>query len=116
MNSGADVVSKFVERSEKTEKLDEAWADEDGEKGVPDEESDDGMFGDVALFPGDFGVGDVGDDGGDGSGNEVGKPKKVVVFDDEIGKDGVKAVVEKSDGDADEKIASGVAGSFDIVD
>ena len=61
------------------------WINYEGEEGIPDEEASDGVFGDIALLPGDFGVGEISDDGGNGGGNKGGKPEKIVVFDDEVG-------------------------------
>ncbi len=69
----------------------------------------------MTFFPGDFGMGKVGDDGGDSGGNEVGEPEEIVVLDEEIGEDCVKSIIKKSDSDADEEIASGVTASFDIL-
>ena len=69
MDGFANVKSEFVEWSQKAEELGEPRTNGNSEEGVPDEKSDNGVFGDVAFFPGDFGMGDVGDNGGDGGGD-----------------------------------------------
>ena len=51
---------------------------------------------------------DVGKNSGEGGGDQSGEPDEVVVFDDKIGEDGVEAVVENCQSDANEEIASGV--------
>lgn len=79
MDSFADMKGEFVERSQKTEELGEPGANSNGEEGVPNEKSDDGVFGDFAFFPGDFGMGNVGDNGGDDSRDKSGEPKKIAV-------------------------------------
>lgn len=79
MDSFADMKGEFVERSQKTEELGEPGANSNGEEGVPNEKSDDGVFGDFAFFPSDFGMGNVGDNGGDGSRDKSGEPKKIAV-------------------------------------
>lgn len=114
MDGGADVVGEFVEGGEKAEKLSEPGADGDGEKNVPNEEFDDGCFGDVAFLPSDFGVKDVGDEDGGGSADEAGEPEKIVILDDEVGKDGVEAVIKNRDSDTDENVADGAFAGLDV--
>ena len=70
----ANVVNEFVEWGKEAKKLGETWADRKSEKKIPDEKFVDGGFGNVTLFPSDFGVGEVGDDGSDGGGDEAGEP------------------------------------------
>lgn len=94
--------------------MSETRADGKGEEKIPDEEFIDGRFGDMALFPCDFGVHDVSKDGGGKSRNEGGEPEKVAVSKDEISKDSVKNVVENSQSNADENITDGVLGGFGI--
>ena len=84
MKGRRNVESEIIEGGEKAEKLGEAWGDGDGEHGVPDEKTNDRGFGDLAFFPGDFGMGEVGDDDSNSGSNEVGKPEEVVVSNDEI--------------------------------
>ena len=115
MDGFADVKSEFVEWSEKAEKLGEPWTNGDSEEGVPDEESDDGMFGDVAFFPGDFRMGDVGDDGGDGGGDKGREPKKVIISNNEISQNGIEGKIKDSNSDADEKVSGGVLAGFDVL-
>ncbi len=67
--------------------MSEPGADGDGEKSVPDEKADNGVFGDMAFLPGDFGMGEIGDYGGGNGRNESGEPEEVVVSDDEVGED-----------------------------
>lgn len=93
----------------------EYGSDGKSDDNVPDEESDDGMVGDVALLPSDFGMGDEGHDGSDSGSDEIGEPEEIVVFDDKIGDDGEKNIVEESNADADEEIADGVLAGFDVL-
>lgn len=55
----------------------------------------------MAALPGDFGVEEVGEEGGDAGRDEGGKPKKIVVINNEEGEDGVNAVVKKGEKKAD---------------
>lgn len=57
---------------------------------------------------------EIGENGGDKGADEGGEPEKIVVVDDEIGKDGIKPEVENSDSDTDNKIAAGVAAGGDV--
>lgn len=36
----------------------------------------------MAFFPGDFRMGEVGDNSGNGGGDEIREPEEVVIFDD----------------------------------
>lgn len=115
MDGFADVKSEFVEWSQKTEELSEPRTNGNSEEGVPDEKSDDGVFGDVAFFPSDFGMGDVGDDGGDGGGDKGGEPKKVIISNNEISQNGIESKIKNSNSDADEKISGSVLAGFDVL-
>ena len=64
--------------------MSESRGDNDGEHGVPNKELDDGGSGDVTLFPGDPGVCEVGNNGGNSGGDEVGEPKIIIIFNDKI--------------------------------
>lgn len=55
-----------------------------------------------------------GDDDCDCGGDEIGEPKKIIIFNNKISDDGVENVVESCDADADEKISGGMLGSFDV--
>ena len=114
MEGASDAESEFVEWGEEAEELGDPGADGDGEEGVPDEKSDNGVFGDLAFFPSDFGVSNVGDDGGDGSRNKRGEPEEVVVFYNDISKERVESEIKNSDTDADKKIPSGVLTGLDV--
>lgn len=113
MDGFANVKSEFVEWSQMTKKLSEPRTNGDGEESVPDEESDDGVFGDVAFFPGDFGMRDVGDDGGDGGRNKGGEPEEVVILNNEISQNGIKGKIKDSNSDTDEKVSGGMFAGFD---
>ena len=65
----------MVEGSDETEKLSKNWANKDRKDDVPNEKSINRGFSNRTLFPGDFGVKDVGDDSGDGGRDKGGKPK-----------------------------------------
>jgi len=114
VDTDTDVVGEFVEGGKETEELDESGTDSDSEDGVPDEKTDDGAFGDVSFFPGDFGVGKIGDDNGNRGGDKIGEPKKIIVVDDKISEDGVEAVVEESDKDADDGVFADTLGGGDF--
>lgn len=115
MDSFADVKGEFVERSQKTEELGEPGANGDSEEGVPDEKPDNGVFGDVAFFPGDFGMGDIGDNGGDGGGDKGREPKKIIISNNEISQNRIENKIEYSNGDADKKVSGSMFASFDIL-
>ena len=61
----ADAVREFVNWSDKTEKPSEKRADGDGSDTIPEEKHYYATFGDGAFFPGDFGMEDVGENGGE---------------------------------------------------
>ena len=71
VKGACNIESEFVKWSEETKELSESRGDGDGEDGIPDEEFVDGGFSDFTLLPGDFRVGEVGDDGGDGGGDKI---------------------------------------------
>lgn len=71
MYGASDVVGEFVKRSKKTEELRESGSNSYGEHGVPDEESNNGMFGDGTFFPSDSRMCNVGNDGGNGGGDKI---------------------------------------------
>lgn len=94
MYCAGDIKSEFIERSKETKKLRKAWGDGNGEYGIPDKESNNGMLGNFALFPGDFGMCYISDYGSDGGSDKIGKPDKIIVLNDEIRKNCKKDVVE----------------------
>ncbi len=57
---------------------------------------------------------DISDDDGDCGGDEIGEPKKIIIFNNKISDDSVENIVESRNADADEKISSGVSRSFDV--
>lgn len=71
MQGASDIVSEFVKGGKKTEELRESGSNSYGEHGVPDEESNNGMFGDSTFFPSDFRMRNVGNDGSNGGGDEI---------------------------------------------
>ena len=72
------------------------------------------MFSDFTFFPGDFRMCEVGNYGGNGSGDEIRKPDKIIVFNDEVGQNCEKSVIKKCDQDAYYKVTKSVFRSFDI--
>ena len=113
MDGSADVVGEFVKGGEEAEELGEPGTNGDGEDDVPDEESDNRVLGDIALFPGDFGMEDIGYDDGDGGGNERRKPEEIIVIDDEVGEDGVETIVENGNTDTDDDVFAGTFAGLD---
>lgn len=103
MEAFGDLEREFVERGEKSKKPSEKRRNDDGEKGVPDEEVDDAGFGRAAFLPSDSRMEEVGEDGGDGGGNEGGEPEEVTVVDDDEGEKSVEEIVENGQGEADEE-------------
>ena len=93
----------------------EPWVDEEGKESIPDEETNNGVFGDVAFLPGDFGMSNISDNSGNCGSDEHGEPNKVIVVNDEIGKNRIETIIENSNCDTDYKVASGVFASFDIT-
>lgn len=84
MKGRRNVESEIIEGGEKAEKLGEARGDGDGEHSVPDEKTNNRGFGDLAFFPGNSGMSDISNDGGDGRSDEIREPEEVVVSNDEI--------------------------------
>lgn len=97
MDSTGNIVGKFIEGSKKTKELGEAGGDGYGDYSVPDEKFDNGVSSDVAFFPGDSRMCEVCNDGGDGSGNKIREPDKIIVLNDEIGQNCEKSIVEVGD-------------------
>lgn len=71
MDSAGNIIDKFVERSKKAKKLRKARSDSNGKHSVPDEKSDNGMFGDFALFPGNFRMRKIGYNGSNSGSNKI---------------------------------------------
>ena len=95
--------------------MSEAWIYEKGEESIPDKEADNGVFGDVAFFPSDFGMSDVGNNGSYCSGNKHGEPNEVVVINNKISKDRVKTIIKNGDCDTNYEIAGGMRAGFNII-
>lgn len=70
-----NIKSEIVKWSDETEKLSEKWADEKGRSEVPDKEFINGGFGERAFFPSDFRMENIGENGGDESGDEGREPE-----------------------------------------
>ena len=94
--------------------MSKSWSDGYSEHSVPDEKSNKGMFGDGTFFPSNFGVSYICNDSSDGSSDKIGKPYKIVVFNDEIGKNCKKGIIKASNADTYYKVAESMLGSFDI--
>ena len=84
MECGCDVISEVIEGGKKAEELSETWGDGDSKHGVPDEKTNDRSFGDLAFFPGDFGMCKIGNDDSDGCSDKVREPEEVVVLNDKM--------------------------------
>ena len=65
--------------------MSKAWGDGDGEHGVPNKKTNNGMLGNSTFFPSDFGMCKIGNDSSDGGSDKVGKPNKIVIFNNKIG-------------------------------
>ncbi len=113
MDGRGDIVGEFVKRSKDAKKLSEGGGDKKSESCIPDEKADDGMFGNRAILPGDFGVRNESDDSGNACGNEVRKPEEIVVFNNEIRENSKEGIIENRDRDADEEVSKCVLASFD---
>lgn len=81
--------------------MSEKRTDENSGGEVPDEKFVDGDFGEGAFFPSDFGMKNVGENGGSESTDEGGKPEKIVIINNKVSEDGIKAEVENGDSNAD---------------
>ena len=95
--------------------MSEAWVDNEGKKSVPNEEADNGVFGDVAFFPSDFGMSDVGNNGSYCSGNKHGEPNEVVVINNKISKNRIETVIKNGDCDTNYEIAGGMLAGFNVI-
>lgn len=69
----------------------------------------------MAFFPSDFGMGDVGNNGGNNRSNKTGKPEEIVIFNDEVRQNSKKDIVKDGNTNANKKITSSVLAGFDII-
>ena len=110
VDSEADIVGEFVKGCDEAKEPSEPRAKNDGEEGVPKEKISDADFGGGALLPGNFGMKDVGEDGGDRGGNKRGEPEEIIVVNDGEGEESVEEIVGKGEDDADDKKLAGAFG------
>ncbi len=75
MKGFGNLKGEFVKRGEKSEEPSEKRGNDDGEKGVPNEEIDDAGFGWAAFLPSDFRMENVGENGDNRSRNKRREPK-----------------------------------------
>ena len=110
MNSGGDTISNVVEWRDKAEELSKAWADCYCQDGIPEKEFVFSSFLYLTFFPCDFGMQNICYDCGNSSSNKIRKPNEIVIFDNNIGKNGVETVIKESDCDTNKKITCSVMG------
>lgn len=87
------------------------WGDDGASDAVPDEEHDDVVPSNGATFPGDAGMGEVGDNGGDGVRDDAVDPKEVVVFEEDASEESVEGEIEDRKASAGDDEFAGVFGS-----
>ena len=68
---GKNIKGKFVDWSNKTKEPGKKWTDGNGGETVPEKEHNDTTFGNMAFFPGDFGVKNIGENGSKSIGNDT---------------------------------------------
>lgn len=74
----ADIVDEFVKWCDEAKEPGEEGADGDGGDAVPNEEHNNTALGDEALFPGDFRMKNVSQDGSESIRNNTIEPKKFI--------------------------------------
>ena len=89
-------------------------ADNNGKHSIPDKKSDDRHFSNMAFFPGNLGMSDVGDDDSDGSSNKAREPEEIIVFDDKISQYSIKDIIKNCDTDANKEIPSSMSAGFNV--
>lgn len=98
----AEIVGKFVKWCDEAKKPSKKWADGDGGDTVPNEEHNNTALGDGALFPGDFRMENIGENGGEGIGDDTIKPKKLVVIKNYTSEKSVNSKVEECQNNAND--------------
>ena len=114
MNSTSNIISEFIEGSKKAEELCKARGYSNGKYDVPYKKSNDGVFCNFTLFPGDSGVCKIGDNSSNSGGNKVGKPDKIIVFNYKVGKNSKKGIVKYGDQNPYYKISASMFRGFNI--
>ena len=94
--------------------MSKAWCDGNSKNSIPNKESDDGVLSDSAFFPSDFGVCEICDDSGNCCSDKIGKPNKIVVFDDEIGKKHKEGIIKTGDAYTHYEVTKGMFRSVDV--
>ena len=101
MKIRADIVDEFVKWRDEAEEPSEERADGNGGDTIPDEEHNNTAFGDGAFFPGDFGMENIGENGGEGIGDDAVKPKKLVAIENYTSEKSVNSKIEERQNNAD---------------
>lgn len=96
VESLTDTVGEFVKGFWETKEPSKGRTNENGESGVPKEKIKNTNFGWRTLFPSDFGMSEIGGDGGESGRDKRREPEKIVVFDDDLRNEGVEKIVKKS--------------------
>lgn len=107
-----ELMNKSVDWGDKTKKPSKEGADDESGDAVPEEKHKNTAFSNGAFFPGDFGVKNKGEDGGEDIGDDAIKPKKCVCAHDDTGNKGINCEVEKSENDADKGKFADTDGGF----
>ena len=98
----ADIMNKFVKWCDETEKPGKKWADGDGGDAVPNEEHNNTAFGNGALFPGDFGMENIGENGGERVGDDAVKPKELITIENYTSEKSVNSKIEERQNNTDD--------------
>ena len=78
MNTLRNAEYEFVNMSDEAKEPSKEWANNKTGDSVPDEKHQNAMVGDGALFPGNFGMKDIGQNSGKGVRNDSVEPKQLI--------------------------------------
>lgn len=101
MKIRADIVDEFVKWRDEAKEPGEEWADGDGGDAVPEEEHNNTALGDGALFPGDFGMENIGENGRESIGDDAIEPKKLVTIENYTSKKSIDGKIEECQNNTD---------------
>ena len=97
-----DIVSKSVERSNKTKSPSKEGADSKGKKSIPNKEINNTNFGGSAFFPGNFGVENVSKNNSNSGRNKGRKPKEAIVIDNDKSNKSIEKIIKNSEDCSDD--------------
>lgn len=97
----ANTVDEFVKWRDVAKKPSKKWADGDGGDAVPNEEHNNTAFSDGTFFPGNFGMKNIGENGGESVGDDAIKPKELVAIENYTSKKSIDGKIEECQNNTD---------------